>query len=152
VSRSGYSRGTEEVSPAVPVVVMEEHDAFFQRIIGLIPKELYKASDEEDESMNSRYFKHRLQPLQASERKVLSKKRKLEKYGGAGEGGDDGDSDGAGDSDGSDDDEEVNESDDENDDAAEQTLTTRDSNLPTDPKVRLRVSSTSLNVSFFKLL
>ncbi len=58
---------------------MEGHDAFFQRIIGLIPRELYKADEEEE--LNTRYFKHKQVPLAPAEKKIISQKRKHEKYG-----------------------------------------------------------------------
>lgn len=117
---------------------MEEHDLFFQRIIGLIPKELYKsAEEEEDESMNNRYFKHRLQPLQASERKLLSKKRKLEKYGIAEDGESEGDD--VEEQDGKKGKAGTDEVDDEHIDTLAGEGTVSGKNLPADPRARLRV-------------
>ena len=46
----------------------------------MIPSELYKAADVDEEEMNSRYFKHRQVPLAPHEKKVLSKKKKDDKY------------------------------------------------------------------------
>ena len=57
-----------------------QHDAFFQRIIDMIPSDLYKTADIDEEEMNSRYFKHRQVPLAPHEKKVLSKKKRDEKY------------------------------------------------------------------------
>jgi cobalamin biosynthesis protein CobT len=137
---------------------MEEHDLFFQRIIGLIPRELYNAK-EDDDSLNTRYFKHRIQPLEASERKLLSKKRKLEKYGGAAEGDNEEEDDGENDDEDDDvdeDDEDDSEQDDdeqdaENDDEEENEKpvpmkVVDNSNLSSDPKVRLRVSLALLKI------
>ncbi len=58
---------------------MEGHDVFFQRVVNMIPRDLYKA--EETDDLNERYFKHRQMPLQPAERKKISKKRKGDKYG-----------------------------------------------------------------------
>jgi hypothetical protein len=135
---------------------MEEHDLFFQRIIGLIPRELYNAK-EDDDSLNTRYFKHRIQPLEASERKLLSKKRKLEKYGGAAEGDneeeddenddedDDVDEDDEDDSE-QDDDEQDAENDEEENEKPVPMKVVDNSNLSSDPKVRLRVSLALLKI------
>ena len=57
---------------------MQCHDAYFASIIDMIPRDLYKPSEEE---ASSKYFMHRKLPLTASERKALSKKRKQEVYG-----------------------------------------------------------------------
>lgn len=57
------------------------HDNFFARIIDMIPRDLYKPVEEEDEEvLNKRYHKHRKMPLQTDERKALSKKRLKEIY------------------------------------------------------------------------
>ena len=78
-------------------LTLEEHDAFFGRIIGMIPKELYK--HEEEVETASKYHKHKKVALTTDEKKTISKKKKAEKYGakeegagddkGAEEGGDD---------------------------------------------------------------
>lgn len=48
----------------------------------MIPKDLYKAQDDNDEEeLNSRYFKHRKMPIPPDEKKLLSKKKRDEKYG-----------------------------------------------------------------------
>ena len=72
------------------------HNEFFVRIISLIPSELYglkqdeNEDDEDDEDenkddvdkndINSKYFKHRKQPLSVDEKKLLSKQAKKEKF------------------------------------------------------------------------
>ena len=57
------------------------YDLFFDRIIDMIPRDLYKPAEEEDEEvLNQRYHKHRKKPLQTDERKALSKKRLEEVY------------------------------------------------------------------------
>ena len=58
---------------------LEDHDAFFGRIISMIPKELYK-HDEEVETA-SKYYKHKKMALSTDEKKRISKKKKEEKYG-----------------------------------------------------------------------
>lgn len=58
---------------------IRSNDAFFQMFINQIPKEIYRA--EENSDMNTKYFKHRKAPLTLDEKKILSKKRKNEKYG-----------------------------------------------------------------------
>lgn len=57
------------------------HDCFFRTFIEMIPKEIYRGSEEDDEVVNPRYFKHRKEPLTLDEKKLLSRKRKQEKYG-----------------------------------------------------------------------
>ena len=60
---------------------IESHDSFFARIIEMIPRDLYKPAEEEDEEvLNKRYHKHRKMPLQTDERKALSKKRLKDIY------------------------------------------------------------------------
>eukprot|EP01041_Mallomonas_annulata_P001046 gene1046-2048_t len=87
---------------------IKEDDFFFSRIIGMIPREMYKPVEEEsDENLNSRYYKvrfsiteilledlknlpvvncityflqHRKQPLQPDEKKLISKKKRSAKY------------------------------------------------------------------------
>ena len=69
-------------------LTLEEHDAFFVRIIGMIPKELYK--HEEEVETASKYHKHKKVALTTDEKKTISKKKKAEKYGAKEEGaGDD---------------------------------------------------------------
>ena len=71
---------------------------FFQHIIHLIPKDLYKSqpdsgdTDEDEEDLienqnkvsldgkSSKYFKHRKLPLSVDDRKLMSKQAKKEKY------------------------------------------------------------------------
>ena len=36
---------------------LSSHDAFFASIVGMIPKELYKPSEENDVELNSKYYK-----------------------------------------------------------------------------------------------
>jgi|LauGreDrversion2_3_1035106.scaffolds.fasta_scaffold08950_3 60S ribosome biogenesis protein Rrp14 len=72
---------------------VRDHNDFFVRIITLIPSDLYaergiKDEDGEDDdaddvavvNVNSKYFKHRKQPLSADDRKLMSKQAKREKY------------------------------------------------------------------------
>ena len=60
---------------------IESHDSFFSRIIDMIPRDLYRPVEEEDEEvLNKRYHKHRKMPLQTDERKALSKKRLKDIY------------------------------------------------------------------------
>lgn len=66
---------------------IRSNDAFFQMFVDQIPKDIYHA--EENSDMNTKYFKHRKAPLTSDEKKVLSKKRKSEKYGLNGEEGED---------------------------------------------------------------
>jgi hypothetical protein len=44
---------------------MEIHDSFFARIIDMIPKELYRSTEDtsQETEENTRYYKHRKQPL-----------------------------------------------------------------------------------------
>jgi hypothetical protein len=57
---------------------ISSHDAFFQKFIDIIPKEIYENDDTIE--INTKYYKHRKVPLTADEKKVLSKKRLKEKY------------------------------------------------------------------------
>lgn len=72
---------------------LEQHDHHFHRLIQLIPHELYKHTasltgyhdDSENEEQvndaaNSKYYKHRKQPLTADERKIKSIENKKRKY------------------------------------------------------------------------
>lgn len=59
---------------------LEEHDVFFGRIIGMIPRELYKPVEPEEE-FESKYFKHKKVPLPQDVKKTISKRKKEEKYG-----------------------------------------------------------------------
>jgi len=60
---------------------IRHNDAFFASIIDMIPRDLYKPVEEEDEEvLNKRYHKHRKMPLQLEEKKALSKKRLKEIY------------------------------------------------------------------------
>ncbi len=74
------------------VSTLEEHDAFFGRIISMIPRELYKHEEEVLETA-SKYYKHKKVALSTDEKKRISKKKKAEKYGAIGSGS--GDNDGA---------------------------------------------------------
>ena len=57
---------------------LEEHDAFFGRIIGMIPREMYKPVEEEE--FESKYYKHKKVPLPQDVKKTISKRKKEEKY------------------------------------------------------------------------
>ena len=59
---------------------LKSHDKFFGLFINMIPKEIYRGSEEQDDLVNPRYFKHRKEPLTLNEKKLLSRKRKIEKY------------------------------------------------------------------------
>ena len=59
---------------------LKSHNKFFQMFIEMIPKEIYRGNEEDDELVNPRYFKHRKEPLTLDEKKLMSRKRKLEKY------------------------------------------------------------------------
>lgn len=56
------------------------HDAFFSRMIDMIPKELYKPPEENEVDVNSKFYKHRKQPLAADVKKAISKQKRAEKY------------------------------------------------------------------------
>ena len=73
--------------------LLSSHNDFFERIILLIPSELYAVRDEsdneensqddfseEEDNVNTKYFKHRKQPLSADDRKLQSKQNKQAKY------------------------------------------------------------------------
>ncbi len=56
-------------------------DKFFSNIIQLIPKELYKQDENEDEELdNAKYYKHKKQALSLDEKKKISKQNKKLKY------------------------------------------------------------------------
>ncbi len=58
-------------------------NSFFVQIIDMIPRDLYKASeekDEDDEIHNTKYYKHRKLPLSVEERKLASAQNLKEKY------------------------------------------------------------------------
>lgn len=59
---------------------LRSHDVFFQMFVEMIPKEIYNGNDESEDLVNPRYFKHRKEPLTLHEKKLLSRKRKSEKY------------------------------------------------------------------------
>lgn len=61
--------------------IYEQHDVFFSRIISMIPRELYRPA-EEDEMVenNTRYYKHKKQPLPIDVKKEITKRKKAEKY------------------------------------------------------------------------
>jgi hypothetical protein len=61
------------------------HDAFFTRIIDMIPADLYKhsASADADNEENTKYYKHRKLPLTVDEKKRIGKQKVAEKYSGA---------------------------------------------------------------------
>lgn len=70
---------------------LKQHDHFFQRCIDMIPSELYKHTDsltgyqdsdneDREQEANSKYYKHRKQPLTADERKIKSQENKKRKY------------------------------------------------------------------------
>ena len=46
------------------------HDAFFARVIGMIPRELYKPAEEEDDT-NAKYYKHKKQALSSEAKKSI---------------------------------------------------------------------------------
>ena len=50
--------------------LVQAHDAFFQRIIGMIPRELYKPVEEEDD-VNVKYYKHKKQALPSEVKKSI---------------------------------------------------------------------------------
>ena len=73
--------------------LLSSHNDFFERIILLIPSELYAVRDEsdneensqddfseEEDNVNTKYFKHRKQPLSVDDRKLQSKQNKQAKY------------------------------------------------------------------------
>ena len=97
------------------------HDAFFARIIDMVPKDLYKPPEENPVDVNSKFYKHRKQPLAPDVKKALSKQKRAEKYapggeddqdGGAGGEAADDDDDGDDDDDDDDDDDETQEEED----------------------------------------
>jgi hypothetical protein len=57
------------------------HDSFFASIISMIPRELYKPVEEEEEDTNVKYHKHKKQPLPADVKKNIRSKKIAEKYG-----------------------------------------------------------------------
>jgi hypothetical protein len=78
---------------------LKQDDRFFHSFIQIIPTELYKHTEtmtgyreDEDDSaaseseentesnLNSKYYKHRKQPLTADERKIKSQENKKRKY------------------------------------------------------------------------
>ena len=59
---------------------LKSHDTFFGRMIDLIPKELYKPPEENDVDVNSKFYKHRKQPLAPDVKKAISKNKRAEKY------------------------------------------------------------------------
>ena len=54
---------------------LEEHDAFFGRIIGMIPREMYKPVEEEE--FESKYYKHKKVPLPQDVKKSIRDLRLL---------------------------------------------------------------------------
>lgn len=57
------------------------HNAFFGKIIDMIPRDLYRAKEETEESISSqKYYKHRKQPLAPDEKKEIRKRKLSEKY------------------------------------------------------------------------
>lgn len=57
------------------------HNAFFGKIIDMIPRDLYRAKEETEESVASqKYYKHRKQPLAPDEKKEIRKRKLSEKY------------------------------------------------------------------------
>lgn len=57
------------------------HNAFFGKIIDMIPRDLYRAKEETEESIASqKYYKHRKQPLAPDEKKENRKRKLAEKY------------------------------------------------------------------------
>ena len=54
--------------PGDPLVLA--HDSFFRRIIGMIPRELYKPAEEEDD-VNAKYYKHKKQALPSDVKKSI---------------------------------------------------------------------------------
>lgn len=62
--------------------ITESNDDFFASIISMIPRELYKPADDDDEDLNqAKYFKHKKLPMDSDVKKSISKKRLAEKYG-----------------------------------------------------------------------
>ena len=56
------------------------NDVFFGQLISLIPADLYRHTASDPEVTQGMYYKHRKLPLQASEKKLLSQKNRLERY------------------------------------------------------------------------
>jgi len=60
---------------------MEGHDEFFGWVVGLIPRDLYsRSAEDEDNGQDSKYYKHRKVPLKPEEKKLISKAKKEKIY------------------------------------------------------------------------
>lgn len=58
-----------------------KNDIFFARIISMIPHDLYWPQEEESEELsNIRYLKHKRLPLMKDEKKVISRKKRMDIY------------------------------------------------------------------------
>lgn len=60
--------------------ILREHDNFFKSFIDMVPRELYNTNEDNLLEMNTKYYKHRKVPLTTDEKKILSVKRKADKY------------------------------------------------------------------------
>ena len=60
--------------------ILREHDNFFKSFIDMVPRELYNTNEDNLLEMNTKYYKHQKVPLTTDEKKILSVKRKAEKY------------------------------------------------------------------------
>ena len=59
---------------------IKSHDLFFMTIINMIPRELYKPPDLDKVNLNSKYYKHRRLPMELSDKKLISKQKREDKY------------------------------------------------------------------------
>ncbi len=65
-----------------PILInIARHDRSFCSLIECIPKDLYRAVEEDEEVLNAKYFKHKRAPMTADERKLSRKQRRREAYG-----------------------------------------------------------------------